>query len=85
MLHLGSNTQIKGVPLSSYFVEELTRSVQGNNRNFTMDNWFTSIPLTDKLLKIPMNFTVAGTIRKNKREILPGLFELQTRSVETFM
>ncbi|GFQ79412.1 DDE_Tnp_1_7 domain-containing protein [Trichonephila clavata] len=39
----------------------------------------------DKLLKIPMNFTVVGTIRENKPEILPQLLELRFRSVGTSM
>ncbi|GFQ94205.1 hypothetical protein TNCT_301661 [Trichonephila clavata] len=50
-----------------------------------MDNWFTSIPLDDKLLKIPMTFTVVGTIRKNKRESLPVLLELRSQSVGASM
>ncbi|GFQ83135.1 hypothetical protein TNCT_176521 [Trichonephila clavata] len=62
--------------LSSCFVEELARSIRRYNRNITMDNWFTSIPLDEKLLKIPLNFTVVVTIRENKRENPPELLEL---------
>ncbi|GFQ77718.1 DDE_Tnp_1_7 domain-containing protein [Trichonephila clavata] len=69
----------------SYFVEELSRSIQGSNRNMTMNNWFTSILLDDKLVKIPMHFTVVGSIRENKQEILPELLELRSRSVGTSM
>ncbi|GFR00710.1 retrovirus-related Pol polyprotein from transposon 412 [Trichonephila clavata] len=39
----------------------------------------------DKLLNIPMNFAVVGTIRENKQEIPPELFELRSRSVGTSM
>lgn len=83
--YLGSNTQTKNMPLASYFVEELTKNIQGTNRNITMDNWFTSIPLAENLLKNPMNLTIVGTVRKNKREIPPELLELRSRSVGTSM
>ncbi|GFR09231.1 DDE_Tnp_1_7 domain-containing protein [Trichonephila clavata] len=39
----------------------------------------------DKLLKIPMNFTVVGTIWENKEEIPSELLELRSRSVGTSM
>ncbi|GFW32796.1 CCHC-type domain-containing protein [Trichonephila clavipes] len=45
-----------------------------------MDNRFMSIPLADKLLKIPMNFTVVRCIRNNKREFPPDRLELRSRS-----
>ncbi|GFR02351.1 DDE_Tnp_1_7 domain-containing protein [Trichonephila clavata] len=82
---LGSNTQTEGVPVSSYFVEKLTRSIQRTNQKITMDNWLTSIPLADKPLKVPLNFTVVGTIRKNKRNVPPELLKLRSRSVGTSM
>ncbi|GFQ96629.1 hypothetical protein TNCT_690521 [Trichonephila clavata] len=41
--------------------------------------------IANKLLKIPMNFAVVGTFRKNKQEIPPELFELRSRDVGTFM
>ncbi|GFQ95293.1 DDE_Tnp_1_7 domain-containing protein [Trichonephila clavata] len=83
--YLGLNTQTKGVHLLSYFVKELTKNIQGTNQNIIMDNWFTSIPLADKLLKIPINFTVVGTIWKNKGEIPPELLELRSQRVGTSM
>ncbi|GFQ77444.1 DDE_Tnp_1_7 domain-containing protein [Trichonephila clavata] len=39
----------------------------------------------DKLLKIPMYFTVVGTIRENKREIPPEILDMRSRSVGTSM
>ncbi|GFQ80124.1 hypothetical protein TNCT_527061 [Trichonephila clavata] len=50
-----------------------------------MDNWLTSIPLPDQLLKIPMNSPVVGNIQKNKREILSERLELRSRSVGNSM
>ncbi|GFR31006.1 hypothetical protein TNCT_702721 [Trichonephila clavata] len=83
--YLGMNTQIKRISLSSYFFEEITRNFQLTYRNIAMDNWFISIPLTDKHLKIPINFPVVGTIWRNKLEILPELLELRSQSVGTSM
>ncbi|GFR13327.1 transposase [Trichonephila clavata] len=39
----------------------------------------------NKLLKIPMNFAVAGTFRENKQEIPLDLLEFRSRSVGTTM
>ncbi|KAK9693224.1 Transposase IS4 [Popillia japonica] len=62
--YLGKGTNTNGLPLATHFVRELTKSVQGSNRNITMDNWFTSIPLADELLKEPYSLTIIGTLRK---------------------
>lgn len=67
--YLGKGTNTGGMPLGEYFVKELTRSIHGTNRNVTMDNWFTSIPLAKQLLQQPYKLTIVGTLRSNKREI----------------
>ena len=36
-------------------------------RNITMDNFFTTVPLAEKLLK--ENLTIVGTLRKCKRDV----------------
>ncbi|KAL4009285.1 hypothetical protein ACER0C_003137 [Sarotherodon galilaeus] len=59
-------------------VLELTEGLQGHA--VTCDNFFTSIPLSEELLKRKM--TLVGTIRKNKPELPPQL--LQTRGREVF-
>lgn len=38
-------------------------------RTVTCYNWFTTIPLIERMLEEPYNLTITGTIRKNKREI----------------
>lgn len=44
-----------------------------------MDNWFTSIPLIDELLK--KSITVIGTVRKNKPEVLPLFVSVKNRPI----
>lgn len=83
--YLGKSTKTNGVPLANYFVELLTRPVWGTNRNITMDNWFTNIPLGNKLLEAPFKLTIVGTLRKNKPQIPPQLLDIKSRSCKTSM
>ncbi|KAL3287387.1 hypothetical protein HHI36_001860 [Cryptolaemus montrouzieri] len=39
---------------------ELTKTVHGSNPNVTMDNWFTSVDIADKLLQDPYKLTIIG-------------------------
>lgn len=48
-------------------VLELLRPLYGSNRNVTMDNFFTSVPLAQELQT--KNLTLIRTMRKNKPEI----------------
>ena len=74
--YLGKSTQPNGGrPLADYFVELLTAPIYGTNRNFTMDNWFTNVPLADRLISRPYTMTIVGTIRKNKPHIPPVFIE----------
>ena len=46
---------------------KLTEPIANASRNITMDNWFTSVPLANKLLDISL--TRVGTLQKNKPQI----------------
>ena len=56
--YLGKSTNTNGRPLANHFVELLTVPIYGTNRNVTMDNWFTSVPLADKLISKPHLMTL---------------------------
>ncbi|GBP62620.1 PiggyBac transposable element-derived protein 4 [Eumeta japonica] len=81
--YMGKNTNTGNEPLANYFVKELCKPYQGSNRNITMDNWFTSVPLAAELLKPPYKFTVVGTLRSNKREIPKEMVNTRNRPVGT--
>lgn len=54
----------------------MTQPIYNSNRAVTCDNWYTSIPLLQKMYKEPYNLKITGTIRKNKREV-PADFKVK--------
>lgn len=66
--YVGKGSTPPNMPAADHFVNKLTASIKGSNRNVTMDNWFCSVPLVEKMLKED-NLTVVGTVRKNKPHI----------------
>ncbi|KAG5862384.1 hypothetical protein JTB14_007490 [Gonioctena quinquepunctata] len=83
--YLGKKTETNGLPLADSYVKELTKSIHGTNRNVTMDNWFTSVPLVDELLQSPYKLTMIGTIRKNEKEITKEFLDEKSRNAKTSM
>jgi len=71
--YCGKGTVPTNEPAAHYFVERLISSVKGSNRNITMDNWFTSVPLTQKLLA-DYKLTVIGKIKRNNKREFPNEF-----------
>ena len=68
MPYLGKKTKPPGaVAIGHYVTMELCKPYFGSKRNITGDNWFTSVPLVNKLLEKGLMYV--GTIRKNKCEI----------------
>lgn len=67
--YLGKGTVTNNQPVADYFVQKLVGpTISGSNKNVTMDNWFSSIPLAKHLLE-ECKVTMVGTIKKNKREL----------------
>lgn len=60
-------------------VVRLCKPIFGSNRNITGDNWYSSIELTDYLIKNKL--TYVGTMKKNKREIPKEFLPSKTRPV----
>ncbi|XP_015122054.1 piggyBac transposable element-derived protein 4-like [Diachasma alloeum] len=70
--YLGKNMALDNpekIPSGEYFFQAVTAPIHGTNRSVTCDNWFTTIPLLNRMLKDPFKMFLTGTIRKNKREI----------------
>ncbi|XP_035210270.1 uncharacterized protein LOC118184673 [Stegodyphus dumicola] len=74
--YLGSGSVPRGMVAADYFVNKLTETIKNSNRNVTMDNWFSNVPLVEKMLKED-KLTVVGTIKKNKREFPPEFTDVK--------
>ncbi|KAK4315669.1 hypothetical protein Pmani_013118 [Petrolisthes manimaculis] len=64
--------------LGHYYVRQLTRPYHQSNRNVTVDNWFTSIPLAMDL-QSNCGLTLVGTIKSNKKEIPSQMRSMEGR------
>ncbi|KAK3892600.1 hypothetical protein Pcinc_003576 [Petrolisthes cinctipes] len=64
--------------LGHYYVRELMRPYFESNRNVTVDNWFTSIPLTQDLFT--HGITLVGTIKAIKPEIPAEMRTVENRT-----
>ena len=51
----------------------------GKGYNVTTDNYFTSLPLANALLRCGAPKTLVGTVRKNKREVPPDFLNVSDR------
>lgn len=76
---LGLTDEEKRFAIPTQAVLRLSKPLFGSNRNITGDNWYSSIELTDQLLK--KKLTYVGTMRKNKREIPKEFLPSKTRQV----
>lgn len=65
---------------ASSVVKRLVSTIDKSGRNVTMDNYFSSIPLANDLLR-NHKLTMVGTLRKNKREIPPEFLHVKNRSL----
>ena len=59
------------------FTLRMVSPIAGTGRNLTTDNWYTSVPLAEDLLK--MKVTLVGTMKKNKPDIPPEMMPNKNR------
>ncbi|XP_056880212.1 piggyBac transposable element-derived protein 4-like [Takifugu flavidus] len=65
--------------LGETVVQQLCSGIRGTGRNITMDNFFTSVPLAEKLLE--KDLTIVGTRRQNKADIPPVMKPSKLREI----
>ncbi|XP_071056421.1 piggyBac transposable element-derived protein 4-like [Onthophagus taurus] len=78
--YIGKEDRISKEPVSTQIVKKLAEPIYGTNRNITMDNYFTSIPLAHDMLK-NHKLTIVGTLRNNKREIPPSFLPNRKKEI----
>ncbi|XP_069699066.1 piggyBac transposable element-derived protein 4-like [Periplaneta americana] len=81
--YTGKTMNTNGKPLAEFFVEELSKPIHGTNRNITVDNWFSSIPLFKAMAQ--RKLTMVGTLRKNKPQIPKEMIDIRERNENTSM
>ncbi|KAJ4451739.1 hypothetical protein ANN_03210 [Periplaneta americana] len=81
--YTGKTMNTNGKPLAEFFVEELSKPIHGTNRNITVDNWFSSIPLFKAMAQ--RKLTMVGTLRKNKQKIPKEMIDIRGRNENTSM
>ncbi|CAB3231913.1 unnamed protein product [Arctia plantaginis] len=62
-------TETNGDSLGSFYVKTLTEGLWGRNRNITMDNWFTSVPLAQRIDYKSLEEAV-NSIEENSKDVL---------------
>jgi len=67
LIYTGKSKDGREINQGERVVKELAAPYKGSGRNITMDNFFTTLPLTNFLLS--WNLTTVGTLRKNKKYI----------------
>lgn len=66
--------------LTEYYLRKTTEPIHGTHRTVTCDNWFTSVPLFQRMATAPYNMLMTGTIKKNKTEI-PAEMKISSKEV----
>ncbi|XP_072394984.1 uncharacterized protein [Diabrotica undecimpunctata] len=64
----------------------MCQHLSGSGRNITMDRWFTSYSVVQKLLADhTVRLTVVGSIKSNKRELPTIILHIKGRPVNSFI
>lgn len=67
----------------SYHVRTLSEPIHNTNRNLTVDNWFSSVPLFRTMLH-EYKLTMVGTLRSNKPELPPSFIAKKPEGTSLF-
>ena len=70
--------QRDGVPLAESVVVNLCKHIKRKGYNITRDNFFTSLPVAEKLARDKLS--IVGTIRKNRRQLCEKMTELENKA-----
>lgn len=76
-IYSGKKSEKSQFSIPTDTVLRLVDPVDGTNRNITGDNWYTSLELTNELLK--KKLTYVGTVKRNKRFIPPEFLPSKKR------
>lgn len=80
--YAGRVTEANNQPIPAYYIKDLGKPIKNTNRNITVDNWFSSIPLFEDML---VNHGLVGTMRRNTREIPASFFGKKPEGSNLFM
>ena len=67
-----------GVPLAESVIVNLCKYIKGKGNNITCDNFFTSLPVTEKLARDKLS--IVGTIRKNRCRLCKKMTEPENKA-----
>ena len=67
-----------GAPLAVSVVVNLCKHIKRKGYNITCDNFFTSLPVAEKLTKDKLS--ILGTMRKNRREFCKKMTESENKA-----
>ena len=67
-----------GAPLAESVVVNLCKHIKGKSYNITCDNFFTSLPVAEKLARDKLS--IVGTMRKNRRELCKKMTESENKA-----
>ena len=78
ILELKKKKQRGGVPLAESMVVNLCKHIKGKGCNTACSNFFTSLPVVEKLAKDKLS--IVRTMRKNRRELCKKMNEPENKA-----
>ncbi|XP_058803567.1 piggyBac transposable element-derived protein 4-like [Phymastichus coffea] len=72
--------KLENEQLTEYYFRKCTVPIYNTHSAVTCDNWFTSVPLLQRMKEEPYGLKITDTVKKNKKEI-PAEFKVSGKSV----